>query len=116
VPGASTTQQLPDAKLITAIIDAMSKADLRKYEAWTALSELSSDTTVDNIYVDPAGIIVSGNKFSGLAEISVALKYHSDSDRDLETSDGFEGQFEGHFERRRPVIDKVTVDTRAFYA
>lgn len=112
---ASTAQRLPRAKQINAIVDAMSNAELRRYEAWSDLARLSFETTVDGINVDPAGIIVTGDKFVGLAAIYVALKYNSGLRRGLETSDTFEGQFEGHFEGKRPVIDKVTVDTSPFY-
>jgi hypothetical protein len=113
--GAFTGQAVPKAKQISAIMDAISNAELTQYEAWRDLTELSSHTTVDGINVDPAGIEVSGDKFSGLAAIFVALKFDSDADGGFETSDTFEGQFEGHFEGTRPVIDKVTVDTSPFY-
>ena len=111
VTRASTGQRVPKAKQISAIMDAMSSAELTQYEAWKDLTALSSDTTVDGIYVDPAGIIVTGDKFIGLAAISVALKYAPEADDGFETSDTFEGQFEGMW----PVIDKVTVDTSSFY-
>ena len=110
---ASSDQRLPKAKQISAIMDAMSNVELTQYEAWNDLGELSSDTTVDGINIDPAGIVVTGDRFVGLAAIYVALKY--DAADELETSDSFEGQFEGHFEGTRPVIDKVTVDTSPFF-
>jgi hypothetical protein len=39
------------------------------------------------------------------------LQYGSNADDGFETSDTFEGQFEGAL----PVIDTVTVDTSPFY-
>jgi hypothetical protein len=117
VKNASPPKRAPEAKEISAIVEAMANADLTKYDAWNALDELSSQTTVEGINVDPAAIIVTGKRFIGLAAIYVALKYDADGDSDaiLDTSDTFEGQFEGHFEKARPIIDKVTVDTTPFY-
>jgi|HubBroStandDraft_1064217.scaffolds.fasta_scaffold52942_3 hypothetical protein len=115
VTRTSTGQRVPKAKLISAIIDAMLNADLTEFEAWKDLDVLSTHTTVDGVSVDPAGIIVTGDKFIGLAAIDVALQYGLDTDNGFGTSDTFEGQFEGHFEGARPVIERVTVDTSPFY-
>jgi hypothetical protein len=115
VTRASTGHRVPKAKQISAIVNAMLNAELTEYEAWKDLDELSSETTVDGINVDPVGIEVRGNQFKGLASVDVALRYSSDADGDLATSDTFEAQFEGHFDGSRPVIDKVTIDTSPFY-
>jgi hypothetical protein len=111
----SSRQRAPEPKRIDAIIDAISNASLTNYEAWNALVELSSQTTLDGIDVDPAGIILTGDKFNGLAAIHVALTYDPDTTACIRTSDTFEGQFEGHFDGKRPIIDKFTVDTTPFY-
>jgi hypothetical protein len=112
-----STQRLPKERKITVIMDAISKVKLTEHEAWKDLEGLSSHTTIDGINVDPAGVMVTGNKFIGLAAVYVALKYDSDAGGGLETStsDTFEGQFEGHFEGTQAVIDRVTVDTSPFY-
>jgi hypothetical protein len=108
-------QRSPNAAKVDEIVEAMSRAELTGYDAWGDLDALSTHTGVDGIEVDPAGVTVEGEHFSGLATIYVALQYGSGDDDGFETSDAFEGKFEGHFEGKRPVIDKLTVDTKHFY-
>ena len=115
MPQASNGDREHKVGQINAIVDAVSNARLTEYAAWNDLVVLSSHTEVDGIDVDPAGIIVSGDKFQGLATIAVALRYDPDGDGGFETSDSFEGQFEGHFEGKKPVIDMITVNTEPFY-
>jgi hypothetical protein len=115
VTRASAAERAPKTKQVSAIIDAMSNAELTEYEAWSDLDALSTHTTIDGVDIDPAAIVITGNRFVGLAAIYVALQYGSNADDGFETSDSFEGQFEGHFEGAPPVIDKVTVDTSPFY-
>jgi len=112
---ASVGERGSKAKKISAIVDAVSNAALTEYDAWNDLDALSTHTDVDGIDVDPAGIELNGDEFRGLAAIYVALQYGSGNEERFETSDTFEGQFEGHFDGTRPVIDKITVDTSPFY-
>jgi hypothetical protein len=109
------TAQRTSETAISAIVDAVSNAELTEYDAWNDLGALSTRTGVDGIEVDPAGIVVNGDQFNGLATIYVALQYGSNHDDGFETSDAFEGQFEGHFDGKKPIIDKITVDTSPFY-
>jgi hypothetical protein len=55
VARASTSQRVPKAKQISTIMDAMSNVELPEYDAWNELDALSTHTTVDGIYGDPAG-------------------------------------------------------------
>ncbi len=101
---------------IRAVIEAVREFDLVESAAWSDLGALSSQTTVDGIEVDPEGVIIEdGNRFRGIANIYVALRYGgADS---FETSDGFLGAFRGHLEKDGvPVIEEFTVDTSPFFA
>ncbi|GLK86587.1 pPIWI-associating nuclease domain-containing protein [Ancylobacter defluvii] len=98
------------------IAEAVRSVELRDFpSAWNELDTLSSETTVDNIGVDPAGIRVSGTKFSGLASVYVALRYGKGDD-EFTTSEAFRGKFHGHFDQGKPLIDDFTVDTSPFFA
>lgn len=80
------------------------------------LAELANETTVEKIGIDPAGVLVDGKKFEGLAAVYVALKYHEGSG-DFTTSEAFRGKFRGHMRgNKEPVIDEFTVDTSPFFA
>jgi hypothetical protein len=113
--GRRSRQSPSSAEVVGKIVDAVSNTELTEYAAWHDLSVLSSHTDIDGIEVDPAGVTVNGNQFSGLATIYVALNYGSNDDDGFATSDAFEGRFEGHFEEHKPVIDRITVDTAPFY-
>ncbi len=115
MPRASEGERARGAGRLKAIVDAVSNVRLTDFDAWNDLDALSSHTGVDGIDVDPEGIIVSGESFQGLAAIGVALRYDPDGDAGFVTSDTFEGQFEGHFEGKRAIIDKITVNTDPFY-
>jgi hypothetical protein len=101
---------------VASIIDAVQDLDLETTEAWRDLDELSSETTVDGIHVDPVGVVLEDNKFNGLMVVFVALEYdESGDDKGFTTSDSFMGEFEGHFDDDgKAIIDKVTVDTSTF--
>jgi hypothetical protein len=102
---------------VRAVIDAVREFDLSESAAWSDLDVLSTQTTVDGIEVDPEGVIIeNGNRFRGIANVYVALRYGSGPDS-FETSDGFLGTFRGHLEKDGvPVIEEFTVDTAPFFA
>lgn len=101
----------PYAAMVDDIVEAVSHAKLTEYDAWNDLNALSSNTDVDGIDVDPAGVTLEGERFTGLATIYVASQYGTTGVDGFETSNAFEGHFDG----KRPVIDKITVDTTPFY-
>lgn len=104
---------------VAAVVSAARSYDLRQdQEAWSQLDELSSNTDIDGVEVDPAGIIFEdGDRFKGLLNVYVVLRYDADEEGDaFTTSDAFMGFFAGHFgPNETPVLDKVTVDTSTFY-
>lgn len=102
---------------VRAVIDAVRGLELSETAAWSDLDALSSQTTVDGIEVDPEGVIFEDeNRFRGIANVYVALRYGSGSDS-FETSDGFLGTFRGHIKKNgAPVVEEFTVDTTPFFA
>jgi len=94
----------------------MENFDLTTSPAWSDLDELSSQTLLDGVEIDPDGVIVKGQKFKGPVSVYVLLQYGSKNDEGFETSDSFMGEFEGHFdENNKPIIDNVRIDTSPFY-
>jgi Predicted pPIWI-associating nuclease len=101
-------------QIVADIIRAVEEIELTKYPAWNDLDMLSSHTIIDGITVDPAGVIVTGDKFSGLLNVYVALEYGSGSEAFV-TTDSFLGEFAGHLVSGEPHIDDLTIDTSSFY-
>jgi hypothetical protein len=110
-------QGLALAKRTKDVIKAVEDYDLYKSPSWPDLDDLSDDTSVDAVDVDPAGIIFEPkDQFHGLANVYVLLQYREDQQDGFETSDSFLGRFEGHFDTNgTPVIDKISIDTSPFY-
>ena len=104
-----------DKARVMTIVEAVSGMPLDAFDAWRDLQALSTRTELDGIAVDPVGVRVSETRFDGLATVYVGLIYGTTEADKLETSDAFPAAFEGHFEGTRPVIDRVTVNTRHFF-
>ncbi len=102
---------------VQAVIDAVQNFDLTESSSWSDLDALSTHTYVDEIEVDPEGVILEPeSRFRGTMSVYVLLKYESEGEDGFETSDGFRGRFNGHFEAEaKPVIDDIEVDTSSFY-
>ena len=104
-----------DSTQIDAIVDAVSHAELSEYDAWSDLDALSNRTSIDQIEVDPEGIISKGDrKFKGIFNVYVALHYGGNRE-ELVTSEAFEGTFEGYFQDNKAIIKSMKVDTSPFY-
>jgi hypothetical protein len=105
----------PKATDIDAIVKKVENTDLTEFEAWPALDGLSSNTRIDGIEVDPAGITVEGHDFKGVANVYVVLFYGDGDKESFTATDGVLGKFSGHLEGSKPVIDQFTVDTSPFF-
>ena len=110
------TEQRPER--IAAVVAAARSYDLREdANAWWELHDRSSNTEIDGVEVDSAGVIFGGkDRFRGLMNVYVVLKYDADEEGDgFTTSDAFQAFFDGHFgPDEKPVIDHVRVDTSPF--
>lgn len=100
---------------VGAVLQAVSDFDLTQSDAWSDLDELSTHTHIDEVEVDPEGIILDEDRFKGMMNIYVLLQYGRDSHEGFQTSDAFRAWFNGHFEGAEAVIDGVKVDTSPFY-
>ncbi|HYI47801.1 MAG TPA: hypothetical protein VEX35_04975 [Allosphingosinicella sp.] len=97
-------------------MQAISEYDLTQSGAWTDLDALSTHTYLDDVEVDPEGIVLDDGLFKGFLNIYVLLQYGSGKKEGFQTSDAFRGRFTGHFDGTVAVIDEVSVDTSPFYA
>ena len=104
------------AERVGAVLQAISNYDLTQSDVWSALDELSTHTYIDDVEVDPEGIVLDDNRFKGMMNIYVLLQYGRDNQEGFQTSDAFRGWFNGHFEGADAVIDGVRVDTSPFFA
>ncbi|ATI82822.1 hypothetical protein A6768_24335 [Sphingobium yanoikuyae] len=99
------------------IASYLNEVDPTEFDIWADLDALSTHTTIDDIEIDPAGIVLSGENFEGVFNVYVSLQYGTDNEEGFTTSDSFLARFSGHFdEANSPVIDKSEVDTSSFYA
>jgi hypothetical protein len=108
--------RLKDRRKLDLIMDAVSSLELSETEAWSDLDCLSTHTIVEDIEAVPEGIFQSGDiDFAAVATVYVALNYGDKGD-DISSVDSFPAQVEGHFDPKgNAVIDRVRVDTSAFY-
>jgi Predicted pPIWI-associating nuclease len=89
--------------------------ELTDRPAWGDLDILSTHTTLDGIEVDPEGIIFDGDEFGGVMNVHVTLHYGGHGDDGFTTSDSFPGDFHGRFDKGKPEVDQISVDTSSFY-
>lgn len=111
-PGLSDPKR---ADRVGAVLQAVTDLDLTQSDAWSDLDELSTHTYIDDVEVDPEGIVLDDGRFKGMMNVYVLLQYGRDNQEGFQTSDAFRGRFEGHFEGAAAIIDKVSVDTSPFY-
>jgi hypothetical protein len=98
-----------------AIVRAMREYDLTQSESWSDLDELSTHTYIDDVEVDPEGIVFHGDSFKGVMSVYVLLQYGKDNVEGFQTSDAFQAHFEGRIEDDEVLIEGVSVDTSPFY-
>ena len=108
--------RLRDRPKLDLIMDAVSSLELSETEAWSDLDCLSTHTVVEDIEVVPEGIFLSGEReFTAVATVYAALNYGDKGD-EVSSVDSFPALVEGHFDTEgKAVIDRVGVDTSAFY-
>ena len=100
---------------LPAVMQAIADFDLTQSSAWADLDALSSRTLIDDVEVEPEGIIIEGDRFRGLMNVYVVLQYGGSKDS-FQTSDAFRALFEGHFSGSIAEIENVRVDTSPFFA
>lgn len=84
-------------------------------DVWRHLAELSDETQLDAVDVDPAGVFVKGNTFDGLMTVYLVFRFNTQDGRIL-SPEALEGEFKGHFDAEgRPQIDSVSVNDSLFY-
>jgi hypothetical protein len=98
-----------------AVRDAVEELELTSTSAWGDLDVLSTHTSVEDVEVEDEGVVITGDTFTGVANVYVTLQYGKNDDEGFSESESFLGSFQGHFEQGVPVIDNCTVDTRSFY-
>ncbi len=100
-----------------AVLAAMSTYQLTDSSGWNALDSLATHVVIDDVEVDPAGIIFDeADGFHGAVSIYLVLKYGSATDDGPETTEAFRGRFTGHMSADdTAAIDDVTVDTSSFF-
>ncbi len=99
------------------VLSAMSSYDLTSSSAWNELDVLATRVSIDDVEVDPAGILFDdAGEFRGSVNIYVVLRYGPDGDDGLETTESFRGRFHGRVsDDGIAEIADVTVDTSPFF-
>ena len=97
------------------IASAIREQDAEQTEAWDALSVLSNATQVESVEVFEDEISISGDDFRGPIVWHVNLVY-PDPDGDIQQSDSYPGTVYGKVRGSEVEIERMTADTRAFYA
>ena len=99
-----------------AVIDAVKRYDLHESTSWPELANLSNVTSVDNVSVDPEGVVIEpGGRFNGLANVFVILKYEEPGLETFEMAEGLLGEFKGHFDGDTARIDDLKVNAATLY-
>jgi hypothetical protein len=107
--------RVKDRPKLDLIMDAVSSVVLPETEAWSDLVCLSTHTVVEEIEAVPEGIFETGDGgFTAVATVYAALNY-GDKGGGVTSVDSFPALVEGHFDLGKAVIDRVGVDTSAFY-
>jgi hypothetical protein len=103
-------------ELIERILRVIRNFDITVQPSWEQVKELSSDTVLEGLEVEPAGIVVDGNKFEGVANVHVLLHYSADGGNPFNDAESLVGHFRGHLRKdKTPVIDEVQFDLEPFY-
>ncbi|MBV8686226.1 MAG: hypothetical protein JOZ90_05510 [Alphaproteobacteria bacterium] len=94
-----------------AVAEAVSKYDLSESDAWSDLDELSTHTRVEQVEVDPDGVVVSGDTFSGVANVYVTLQFGRDDEEGFHEGESFLGHFDGAFHDGKAVVERFSINT-----
>lgn len=109
-----STSTKRDDRRIDAIVRAAEGYGIVSSPAWAPLRALSDETRLDQVRVSSDGIILDGDRFTGLMDVFVLRQYRAPAA--FAEGDSFPAEFSGHFEDDKPVIDAVEVDTSFFLA
>lgn len=97
-----------------AVAAAARSFDVRGSPAWQDLSGISNDIELDDVEVDPAGIVLKDDWFRGVMNLYVLLKFAGSG---LESAESFPAFFEGRFDADgKPTIERLDVKTGSFFA
>ena len=102
--------------VVRQIVEIVQSSNLVESDAWSDLEALSSNTSVDAVEVDPAGVILQADgSFEGSANVYVSLDYGPKADG-VHTTESFIGRFRGRVPNGQPpTIEAFSVDTSPFY-
>lgn len=85
-------------------------------DAWAKLAGLADRADYNGSRIPPDGIILNGDRFQGILNISVLLRYDPPGEEPFTDSWTFPAEFAGRFRNGEVVIDTIDVDTRSFFA
>lgn len=85
-------------------------------EVWSKLESLADRADYNGARVPPDGIIIDGERFQGILNISVLLRYDPPGEEAFTDSWTFPAVFNGRFRSGEVAIDEIDVDTRSFFA
>jgi hypothetical protein len=95
---------------LRAVAEAVRGTELVGTEAWGDLDILSSNTHVEAIEVFEDEIRFDGSRIEGPINVHVTLQYPED----VVLSETFPGRFEASWEKGKPSINRILVDTSSF--
>jgi hypothetical protein len=115
----SGLQPLKDTKRLQAVLSAierLTEVDLRRYQAWTDLTDLSYQTTFDSIESSPEAVFADeAGRFDAAATIYVNLSYGTGADSE-DYSDSYPATVSGSIDVNGNVqINSVSADVSSFY-
>ena len=76
-------------------MQAVADFDVEQSAAWRKLESLATQVFLDDLEVDPAGIVITEREFRGVINLYVLLKYGSNTDNGPESAEAFRGIFRG---------------------
>lgn len=84
-------------------------------ELWGELSRLADEAEFSGARVPPDGIVLTGERFQGIVNISVRLRYWPQDEEPFTDTWTFPAIFEGRFRNGEVAIDSIEVNTTSFF-
>jgi hypothetical protein len=109
------------SELAAQIARAVTAFDWEKVPEWGNIKALSSLSTLEGVQVDPAGIDLADDSFSGVMSVNVLLQYDAGNsgaadEQAFADGESFLGHFTGHFDANgSAIVDQVSVEVPPSY-